>query len=250
MGVVGTVLGTLGMSYLSGRAQQQQYEAQAAQAEANAEIQRKNAEIMAQNSARARQNAEETARTNAMNAENARRQALLKEGQQRARIGASGITSTGSAAAALADTRYAIDQDTAAALYNGRQNVDKIFGQATDFTNQGAQYQYQADVLNANARDYREAGKRALMTSMLGGAFSLAGSLYSSKSAAAQAMSGTDSASGSSEGWGGTTGRDLGGIYFKDNTNGKYNTWESPQNRIYKTYPKPSTLAYNTRGKW
>lgn len=187
MGVVGTVLTTLGTAYISGRAQQQQYEAQAAQAEANARIQAQNAEIMRQNSERARQNAEQTAQTNAFNAENARRQALLREGQQRARIGASGIRATGSAAAALADTRYAINQDTAAALYNGRQNVDKIFGQSTDFTNQAAQYQYNSDVQNANAADYRDAGKRAFMSSMLGGAFSLAGSLYSSRSSAAQA---------------------------------------------------------------
>lgn len=187
MGVVGTVLTTLGTAYISGRAQQQQYEAQAAQAEANARIQAQNAEIMRQNSERARQNAEQTAQTNAFNAENARRQALLREGQQRARIGASGIRATGSAAAALADTRYAINQDTAAALYNGRQNVDKIFGQSTDYTNQAAQYQYNSDVQNANAADYRDAGKRAFMSSMLGGAFSLAGSLYSSRSSAAQA---------------------------------------------------------------
>ena len=112
---------------------------------------------------------------------------LLKEGQQRARIGASGLTASGSAAAALADTRYDIDMETAMGLYNGRQNVDKIFGQSTDYTNQAAQYQYNADVQNANAQDYRDAGKRAFMSSMLGGAFSLAGNLYSSKSSAAQA---------------------------------------------------------------
>lgn len=200
MGVVGTVLGTLGMSYLQGRSAQAQYNAQAAQAEANARIQERNAEISRQNSERARQNAEQTARNNAMNAENQRRQALMREGAQRARIGASGLQTTGSAAAALADTRFAINQDTAAALYNGRQQVDKIFGQATDYTNQAAQYQYNADVANANARDFRAAGKRAMWGSLLGGAFSLAGSLYSSHSAAAQAANGTDAWSGSG-GW-------------------------------------------------
>lgn len=211
MGVVGTVLTTLGSAYLSGRAQQQQYEAQAAQAQANAEIQARNAEISRQNSEKARQNAEQTARNNAFNAENARRQALLREGQQRARIGASGIQASGSAAAALADTRYAINQNTAASLYSGRQTVDKIFGQATDFTNQAAQYQYNSDVMNANARDYREAGKRAFMSSMLGGAFSLAGSLYTSKSAAAQSA-GESAASGG--GWG-SEGEGWNNVYSK-----------------------------------
>jgi len=187
MGVVGAVLGTLGTAYISGRAQQQQYEAQAAQAQANAELQARNAQIMAENSRKARENAEQTAQNNAFNVEQQRRKMLLKEGQQRARIGASGLTASGSAAAALADTRYDIDMETAMGLYNGRQNVDKIFGQATDYTNQANQYKYQSDVYNANARDYREAGKRAFWGSMLGGAFSLAGSLYSSNSSAAQA---------------------------------------------------------------
>jgi len=187
MGVVGTILGTLGTAFIAGKAQQAQYNAQAAQAEANAKLQQKNAEIMAQNSAKAREQAERNAQNNALNAEMQRRQMLQREGQQRARIGASGITATGSAARALADTRFDIDMETAMNLYNGRQQTDKIFGQATDYTNQSAQYQYQADVSNANARDYREAGKRALWGSMLGGAFSLAGSLYSSNSAASQA---------------------------------------------------------------
>ena len=172
MGVVGTVIGTLGMAFMQGRAQQQQYEAQARAAEANAAIQQQNAEIMAQNSEKARQNAEETARVNAMNAEQERRRKQLIIGKQTAAGGASGLTNSGSLANALADSQEAIDYDTMVGLWNGRQNVDKIFGQSTDFSNQSSQYKYAADVERQNASNYRAAGKRAFMTSMLSGAVS------------------------------------------------------------------------------
>jgi len=229
MGVVGTILGTLGTAFISGRAQQAQYEAQAAQAEANAKLQQKNAEIMAQNSAKAREQAERNAQNNALNAEMQRRQMLQREGQQRARIGASGITASGSAARALADTRFDIDMETAMNLYNVRQQTDKIFGQATDYTNQSAQYQYQADVSNANARDYREAGKRAFWGSMLGGAFSLAGSLYTSNSSAAQAASSVSS----------------GGVTGDYKTGYGLSSWESGNDWL--NYKKTGNFTYNNR---
>lgn len=188
--IIGSVVGTMGSAYMQGRAQKEAYEAQARQAEANARLQAQQAEVAQQNALRANKNAEEIARTNAENVENERRRMLLREGQQKARIGASGITATGSALNALADTRWDIDKDTAASLYNGQQAVYKMFGQGTDYANQREDYKYQQRVYEKNADDYRAAGKRAFDNAMWGGALglatSLSGSLYSSKSAAAQ----------------------------------------------------------------
>lgn len=172
MGVTASIIGTLGMAFAQGYAQKQQANAMARQAEANADLQQRNADIMSQNAEKAQQNAEETARVNAQNAENERRKMSLRLGQQKAAIGASGITATGSALNALADSQWDIDYQTATNLYNGRQQVDKIFGQANDFSNQSAQYAYSADVERANAKNYRAAGKRAMMTSLLSGAIS------------------------------------------------------------------------------
>lgn len=188
MGVVGAVIGTLGAAFMQGRAQQQQAEAAARREEYNAAVMQANANKEDQ---RARAEAE----NNKIATENARRRELLRIGKQRAAIGASGITASGSAATALADTRYAIDQETGMMLYNGRQRVDDMFQRSTDYTNQELQHR-------ANASNYRAAGKQAMMNSMLMGAFSLAGNLYSASSSAA--MSGTDKAVDS--GVGGATG--------------------------------------------
>jgi len=170
MGVVGSIISGLGMAFLNGKAQQAQYEAQARAAEQNAQIQQMNANIMAKNSEDARKQAEETARTNALNAELERRNRLSRVGAQKASIGKSGLSLAGSALNAVNDTEEDIAIQTAKDLFNGRQNVDKLFGQATNFTNQQAQYEYTRDVYKKNASDYREAGNRAFMTSMLTGA--------------------------------------------------------------------------------
>ena len=172
MGVAAMVVGTLFASWMQGRAQQAQAQAAARQAEQNAQIAQMNAD-------KAQETAERQSENNKINAENERRRALLRMGQQRAAIGASGITASGSAAAALADTGYAINEQTGMNLYNGRQRVDDMFQQATDFQNQSAFHR-------ANASDYRAAGRRAMMNSMLTGAFSLATNLYTGKSFASQ----------------------------------------------------------------
>lgn len=190
MGVVGAVIGTLGAAYLSGRAQQQQYEAQAAQAEANAQLQAQQAEYAAKNAEKANKDAAEMAKVNAENVERQRRQLLQREGQQRSKIAASGITASGSALNALADTRWDIDQETATQLYNGQQQVYKQFGVGTDYANKSLDYRYNQAVEHNNAENYRRAGKQAFWNSMLGGAFSLAGSLYSSNSSAVQSANG------------------------------------------------------------
>lgn len=163
--MVGAVL--LG-GYMQGRAQQQQYKAQAAQAEANANIAYNNAEKL-------KEQAESQARANEMNEENKRRKLLVQQGQQRANVGAAGIQATGSAAAALADNAFNAEQELAIDRYNARQQVDTIYNQSTDYVNQG-------DIYTKNAQQYRKAGKRAMMNSMLQSTMSLATTLYSANS--------------------------------------------------------------------
>nr|DAO81405.1 MAG TPA: hypothetical protein [Caudoviricetes sp.] len=159
---------TLLGGYLQGRAARQQANAQAAQAQANADIAYNNAQ-------RLQEQAETQAQNNAINEENKRRRLLQQQGQQRANIGAAGITASGSALAAMADSQFNMEQDLAIERYNGRQKVDNIFQQSTDSVNQG-------DIYATNARAYRKAGKRAMMNNMLQAGLSVAANLYSAKS--------------------------------------------------------------------
>ena len=173
---VGAVIGaTLLGGWLQGRAAQQQANAQAAQAQANADIAYRNAE-------RLQEQAEQQAQNNALNEENKRRKLLVQQGQQRANVGAAGITMSGSALAAMADNTFNQEQELAIERYNARQKVDNIFQQSTDNVNQG-------DIYSANARAYRKAGKRAMMNSMLQSGLSLAGTLYTANSVGSQKSS-------------------------------------------------------------
>lgn len=177
MGMAGLIIGTLGAAFLQGRAAREQAEAQARQYEAQAAMQQAEAENAAQNAQRANKQAQEEARVATQNTEMRRRQMLLREGQQRAKISASNITATGSALNALADTRWDIDYDTMTQLQNGMQGAYARFGQATDFSNESNKYDYYARQNQANAEGARAAGKRAEMNAWLGGALSLAGNL-------------------------------------------------------------------------
>ena len=163
MGVAATIGATLLGGFISGRAQQQQYNADKLQAQA-----------------------EEQSKSNTINEENKRRRMNAMLSQQRANIGASGITASGSAANALADSAYNMETELAIERYNSRQGVENIFQQSTDLVNQ-------RDIYNQNARNYRKAGKRALMNNMLMSGLSLAGSLYSPKSAGKQGASSSSS---------------------------------------------------------
>lgn len=175
MGVAATIGATLLGGFITGRAQQQQYNAAAQQAEVNAQIADQNADkLQAQ--------AEEQSKSNTINEENKRRRMNAMLSQQRANIGASGIAASGSAASALADSAYNMETELAIERYNSRQGVENIFQQSTDLVNQ-------RDIYNQNARNYRKAGKRAFMNSMLMSGLSLAGSLYSPKSAGKQGAS-------------------------------------------------------------
>lgn len=175
MGVAATIGATLLGGFITGRAQQQQYNAAAQQAEVNAQIADQNADkLQAQ--------AEEQSKSNTINEENKRRRTNAMLSQQRANIGASGIAASGSAASALADSAYNMETELAIERYNSRQGVENIFQQSTDLVNQ-------RDIYNQNARNYRKAGKRAFMNSMLMSGLSLAGNLYSPKSAGKQGAS-------------------------------------------------------------
>ena len=179
MGVAETIGATLLGGFISGRAKKQQYNAAAQQAEVNAQIANQNADkLQAQ--------AEEQSKSNTINEENKRRRMNAMLSQQRANIGASGITASGSAANALADSAYNMETELAIERYNSRQDVENIFQQSTDLVNQ--RYIY-----NQNARNYRKAGKRALMNNMLMSGSSLASSLYSPKSAEKQGASSSSS---------------------------------------------------------
>jgi len=177
MGMAGLIIGTLGAAFLQGRAAREQAEAQAAQYEAQAKMQQAEAENAAKNAERANKEAQEQARVATENTEMRRRQLLRKEGEQRAKIGASNITATGSALNAMADTRWDIDYDTMTQLYNNMQGAYQTFGKATDYSNESNKYDYYARQNQANAEGARAAGKRAEMNAWLGGAFSLAGNL-------------------------------------------------------------------------
>lgn len=158
---------TLLGGYLQGRAARQQANAQAAQAQANADIAYNNAQKL-------QEQAEKQAQNNEINEENKRRRLLQLQGQQRASIGAAGITASGSALAAMADSQFNQEQELAFERYNARQQVDNIFQQSTDNVNQG-------DIYTSNARAYRKAGKRAMMNSMLQAGLSVASNLYTAK---------------------------------------------------------------------
>lgn len=168
MGVAAMVGATLLGGWLQGRAAQRQANAQAAQAQANADIAYRNAENL-------QKQAEQQAQNNALNEETKRRKILLQQGQQRANIGAAGITASGSALAVMADSQFNQEQELAFERYNARQQVDNIFQQSTDNVNQG-------DIYASSARAYRKAGKRAMMNSMLQAGLSVAANLYTAKS--------------------------------------------------------------------
>lgn len=187
MGVAATIGATLLGGFITGRAQQQQYNAAAQQAEVNAQIADQNADkLQAQ--------AEEQSKSNTINEENKSRRMNAMLSQQRANIGASGIAASGSAASALADSAYNMETELAIERYNSRQGVENIFQQSTDLVNQ-------RDIYNQNARNYRKAGKRAFMNSMLMSGLSLAGNLYSPKSAGKQGAASYGNGS-SGYGWG------------------------------------------------
>lgn len=187
MGVVGAVAATMLGGYLQGRAQKQAYEQQAAAANANAQIAYQNAEQL-------QEQAETQAQNNALNEEVKRRKINALRGQQRAALGAAGLQATGSALNVMADSAYNAEMDMAIERWNGRQKVDSYFNASNDSYNQGNVYKWNAD-------QYKKAGSKAVMNSMLQSGLKLAANLYTPKSEAVQKAQsfGND---GSGYGWG------------------------------------------------
>ncbi len=172
MGVGVAIGATLLGGYMQGRAQRQAYEAQARQADQQAQIAYNNAAVLQEQGAQQAQN-------NAVNEENKRRRILQQRGRNIANVGASGVAMSGSALDFMADSQYNSEMELAIDRWNGRQQVDQYFQNSTDSLNQG-------DVYKRNASQYRKAGKRAMMNSMLQSGLSLAGNLYSPNSVGAQ----------------------------------------------------------------
>ena len=164
--IIGAVAGGLWQGYTAS----QQAKAQARQAEANARIAEQNAQKLDEQ-------AQQQAENNRINEENKRRQMRGRIARQQAAIGASGLTASGSALTALADSRYNMEQELAIDRYNARQKVDNIFQSSTDQTNQAGVYHQQA-------KDYKKAAKWAWINAGLSTAFSLSSTLYGAKSAA------------------------------------------------------------------
>jgi len=238
MGMAGLIIGTIGAAFLQGQAARQQAEAQARQAEAQAaqyeaqaKMQQAESEAAAKNAERANKEAQEQARVATENTEMRRRQLLQKEGEQKAKIGASNITATGSALNALADTRWDINKETAMQLYNGMQGAYQTFGKATDYSNESNKYDFYARQNQANAggarasaESARAAGKRAEMNAWLGGAFSLASNL---------------SGFGGGGGDSGTTGASGSGL--ENGGNATWTNWNYKTGSSYKNYGKINT---------
>lgn len=148
-----------------------QYNAQAEAYEANAQQAYENAK-------RQRQAGFENAQNSAMNRE-LKRQGLMRTlGSQRASVGAGGLTMSGSALQALAQSKYAMDEELGMDAYNDRQRTDSYMNESANLYGQG-------DVYKANAKSLRKAGKRAFINGLLSTGFTLAGNLYGGNSAAA-----------------------------------------------------------------
>ena len=225
MGVGAMVGAVLLGGYMQGRAQQQQYNAMAAQAEANANVAYNNAEKL-------KEQAESQARANEMNEENKRRKLLIQQAQQRANVGAAGIQASGSVAAALADNAFNAEQELAIDRYNTRQQVDTMHNQSTDYVNQG-------DIYTKNASQYKKAGKRAMMNSMLQSTMTLAANLYTANSTGKLA----DTSSGDSSSWVSYSGTDFANGNIQSGT-----SVQLPQSSTVKNGKLVSAGTYGTNG--
>lgn len=137
--------------------------AQARQMQANANLAYQNAEKMDAQ-------AHEQAQNNALNQEVKRRQMVQKQKEMENQVGASGLMMSGSNLNVLSDSHYNMMFDLGIDSYNGRQKVDNMFQQSTDYTNQGNIYAQQAN-------QFKKAAKMSLIKNALetGASIALAG---------------------------------------------------------------------------
>lgn len=126
------------------------------QANAQAEVAEANAKIAQDNANKMREQSEQLAANNAINEENERAKLRQRNAAARNAVGASGVAMSNSALDVMADNEYATAFQLAMNRYNGRQEVDALQNNATDYDNQ-------ANIYLQNAKDYRAAGKRAAL---------------------------------------------------------------------------------------
>lgn len=137
--------------------------AQAAQMQEQANIAYQNAQVKDTQ-------AHEQAQNNALNQEVKRRQMAAEIEKQKNQLTSSGLTMSGSNISVLADSQYNMAFDLGIDSYNGRQKVDNLFQQSTDFTNQG-------DIYKKQAKQFKKAAKMSLIKNALetAGSIALAG---------------------------------------------------------------------------
>ena len=146
MGIAAAVGLTAAMGIWKAKTEYDQNKAAAAQANANAEIAYLNAE-------KKDEQAHEQAQNNALNQEVKRRQLMARQSENENSVNASGLMLSGSNLQALSDSHYNMMFDMGLDAYNGRQKVNNIFEQSTEFVNQGDQYKEQAKQYKKAARN-------------------------------------------------------------------------------------------------
>ena len=124
-------------------------EAQARQMQANADLAYQNAQVKDTQ-------AHEQAQNNALNQEVKRRQLMSRQKELENQVGASGLMMSGSNLSTLADSHYNMMFDLGIDSYNGRQKVDNMFQQSTDYTNQG-------DIYSQQAKQYKKAARTSII---------------------------------------------------------------------------------------
>lgn len=126
------------------------------QANAQAEVAEANARVAQDNAMRLDEQSKQLATNNAINEENEKTKLRQRNAAAQNALAGSGVAMSGSALDVAADNDYAAAFQLAMNRYNGRQEVDALQNNSTDYSNQ-------ANVYMQNARDYRAAGKRAAL---------------------------------------------------------------------------------------
>ena len=140
------------------------------QANAQAEVAEANAKVAQDNAMRLDEQSKQLATNNAINEENERAKLRQRNAAAQNAVNGSGVAMSGSALDVVADNDYAAAFQLAMNRYNGRQEVDAMQNNSTDYSNQ-------ANVYMQNARDYRAAGKRAALGAYIKSGLTIASAL-------------------------------------------------------------------------
>lgn len=184
MGATAIAIGVAAASGIwKAKTEYDQNKAAARQAQANADIAYQNAQIKDDQ-------AHEQGKNNALNQEVKHRQMAAQLSQQQNQVGASGLTMSGSNMRVLEDNQYNMAFDMGIDAYNGRQKIDDLFQQSTNYLNQG-------DIYKDQAKQYKKAARMSLIKNALetGASIALAGA-GGAGSASKTAQAGTKTAAG------------------------------------------------------